>query len=82
MSWLTKRTEPYTAKGIRRLACIRCGEPAVHQWQICSDGNNFRPICLPCDIALNELVLQWFEHPNAAGVLDMYRIKTMRKAAA
>jgi len=82
MSWLTKRPQPYTATGIKRLVCIRCHGPAVHQWQICSDGNNYRPICLPCDIALNKLVLQWFGHPNAAEALSAYRIKATREAAA
>lgn len=75
MSWLTKRPEPYTEKGIQRLRCIRCGAPAVHQWQVCSDGNNWRPLCLPCDIALNELVLKWFGHPRAAELHEKYRDK-------
>jgi len=53
------RKQPYTEKGIERLPCIRCGEKALHQWQICSDGRLFRPLCIHCDIALNELVLRW-----------------------
>lgn len=77
MSWFTKRPEPYTAVGITRLKCIRCGGPAVHQWQVCSDGNNYRPLCLPCDIALNALVLEWFGHPRAAELAAQYREKAM-----
>lgn len=76
MSWSTRRPEPYTAAGISRLRCIRCGGQAVHQWQICSDGNNWRPLCLACDVALNELVLRWFGHPRAAELLAVYAERT------
>lgn len=53
------RKTPYTQLGIRRLKCFRCGERAEYQWQICSDGNVFRPICTRCDIELNETVLKF-----------------------
>lgn len=53
------RKEPYTEKGILRLKCFRCKNKAVHQWQICADGNVYRPLCLKCDIALNRMVLKW-----------------------
>lgn len=53
------RKQPYTEKGIERVPCIRCGGKAVHQWQICSDKRLFRPLCMACDVALNELVLRW-----------------------
>jgi hypothetical protein len=72
MSWDTKRREPYTAAGIARLKCIRCGAPAAHQWSICADGNNHRPICQPCDIALNRLVLEWLGHPRADELVAAY----------
>lgn len=72
MSWSTKRKEPYTAEGIKRLGCIRCAKPAMFQWQICSDGNNYRPLCLDCDIALNRLVLEFMEHPRAKALGDRY----------
>ncbi len=77
MTWKTKRPEPYTVKGMRRLSCIRCGGQAVHQWQVCSDGNNWRPLCLPCDIALNEMVLKWFKHPEAKRLAQTYREKAV-----
>lgn len=77
MSWHIKRTDPYTTTGIKRMKCIRCGAAAVHQWQICSDGNNWRPLCLPCDIALNALVLEWFKHPRSAELMDAYSAKVM-----
>lgn len=73
MSWQTKRPKPYTKVGIQRLRCIRCGKPGFSQWQVCSDGNNYRPLCMPCDIALNELVLKWFGHPRSQELAAEYR---------
>ena len=58
------RRRPYTEIGVRRLPCARCGEPAEHQWQICSDGNTYRPICVACDIKLNRMVLRWMGFRN------------------
>ncbi len=43
------RRKPYTARGIVRLACFRCGRPARFQWSICADGNVQRPLCGECD---------------------------------
>lgn len=59
------RTKPYTERGIKRCKCFRCGEPASQQWQICSDDNVYRPICVDCDIKLNEIVLNWMGFPDA-----------------
>ena len=56
------RKTPYTEIGIKRLNCFRfetCGNKAEFQWNICSDGNVFRPICKACDIELNETVLKF-----------------------
>ena len=53
------RKKPYTEIGIRRLKCFRCGGEPTQQWQICSDSNQYRPICIDCDVALNELVLKF-----------------------
>lgn len=66
------RRQPYTAIGIERLPCFRCGAPAFHQWQICADGRLFRPLCLACDIALNRLVLEWMGDPAAKEKADAY----------
>lgn len=72
-AWGTKRAKPYTDIGVRRLTCIRCrANKAVFQWQVCSDGNNWRPLCPPCDIALNRTVLEFMGHPNATALLDSY----------
>jgi transposase-like protein len=61
---MTGRRTPYTERGIRRMKCMRCGQPAVHQWQICADGNTYRPICASCDIELNEMVLRFVHDPE------------------
>ena len=67
------RKQPYTDIGIRRLPCARCGKPARFQWQICSDGNLYRPLCTQCDIALNALVLRWIGDPDADAKIAAYR---------
>ncbi len=66
------RRKPYTVIGIRRLPCARCGQPARHQWQICADGNLYRPICNPCDVALNRAVLEFMGDPEAAEKIATY----------
>ena len=80
MSWATKRPEPYTALGVRRLTCVRCGARAMFQWQICSDGNNYRPLCADCDVALNQLVLDWMRHPQAAALGARYALAKLAEA--
>lgn len=69
----TGRKQPYTAIGIRRLPCARCGKRAYASWQICADGNLYRPLCMECDIALNELVLRWIGDPDAEAKIAAYR---------
>lgn len=80
MGWDTKRKGPYTAAGIIRCKCVRCGEPALYQWQICSDGNNYRPVCEGCDIALNAAVLRFMRHPRHKAVSTKYRDALRKKA--
>lgn len=53
------RKKPYTETGIKRCKCVRCGNRARFQWQICAYGNTYRPLCEECDIELNEMVLKW-----------------------
>jgi len=67
------RKKPYTEIGIRRLKCFRCGKPACYQWQICSDNNIYRPICVECDIALNEMVLKWMGFTDWKQKIDKYK---------
>ena len=68
------RRKPYTATGITRLSCSRCGAPASTQWNVCADGNLFRPLCLKCDIALNRMVLKWMRDPEADRKIEKYKL--------
>lgn len=66
------RTKPYTERGLRRLNCFRCGNNAHAQWQICADGNQYRPICVMCDIDLNRLVLEFMRDPEVEMKMAIY----------
>lgn len=70
-----RRKKPYTASGINRIPCFRCGSPAVHQWSICSDDNVWRAICVKCDIALNKTVLCFMKFEDVTTKIEKYRIK-------
>ena len=69
----TNRGDHYTARGIRRLRCVRCGAQAEHEWSVCADGNRPRPVCVGCDVAINELVLRFMGHPDVDGAIARYR---------
>jgi NAD-dependent SIR2 family protein deacetylase len=77
--WSKRRTQPYTTAGIARLKCIRCDNQAEFQWQICSDGRNFRPLCAPCDVELNTMVLNWAKHPDAKKLAKKYAEEKLGK---
>ena len=69
------RRHPYTDRGIRRMRCIRfavCGNKAATQWQICADGRVYRPVCWPCDVELNRMVLEWAGDPEAVEKMAAY----------
>ena len=66
------RKNPYTEKGIKRLRCYRCNNPAYSQWQICADNNVYRPLCKRCDILLNKLVLEFMNDLNVANKILKY----------
>lgn len=68
------RKKPYTQIGIQRLKCYRttCKNKATHQWQICADGNVYRPICIKCDIEINRMVLKFMEEKNREYKMKMY----------
>lgn len=68
------RNKPYTAVGISRAECFRCGAKAAFQWQVCADRNRYRPLCADCDVALNKLVLEWMKDPEAEKKIAAYRI--------
>ena len=65
------RKKPYTEIGIKRLKCIRCNQKASQQWQICADKNQYRPICIDCDIKLNEMVIKFVGLSDS--LIDDYR---------
>lgn len=67
------RARPYTARGIRRVPCSRCGAPSVHQWQVCANDNRFLGVCAACDVGLNALALRFMRVPGAARLLAAYR---------
>lgn len=69
---MKKRMKPYTAIGIRRKKCFRCGKPATEQWSICAIGGRFVPICKTCDIILNATVLDVVHWPDATNVMLRY----------
>ena len=69
------RTKPYTSAGIRRVPCFRCGEPSVHQWQICADRNQYRGVCEACDIKLNALVLRFFGFEDWRAMIEKYKAR-------
>lgn len=66
------RRKPYTASGIRRLKCQRCGERAYAQWDCCANDNLKVPVCLDCDIELNRLALEFFRIPERVMLLAIY----------
>lgn len=67
------RKKPYSDAEIRTMRCARCGRPAVHQWQVCADGNRWRPICEKCDVALNRVVLQFMGDPDCDVKVAQYQ---------
>lgn len=66
------RTKPYTAIGISRVPCVRCGQPSTQQWSICSLGNRHCGICTACDIQLQSLVLNFMRVPYKKRLLRKY----------
>lgn len=66
------RRKPYTALGIARVPCARCGKPSSQQWQVCANGNRWLGICWPCDVALNRLALEFMRVPNAETLMAAY----------
>ena len=71
---------PYTERGIRRVPCARCGAPSEFQWQVCADGNVFRGLCAPCDVAVNELVVRFVWGGAREADLNRYRAEKLQSA--
>ena len=68
------RKKPYTETGVKRLPCVKCGEPATQQWCACADGL-WRPICTKCDITLNGIVLMFMSDPDVVAKMKRYQEK-------
>ena len=71
------RRKPYTEKGIKRVPCLRCGQPSTQQWQICALDNKWAGVCKSCDIALNSLVLRFFRIKHRADIIAKYESEVL-----
>lgn len=52
------RRKEYTARGIRRVPCVKCGAPSRFQWRFCADGF-WHGVCVEHDIELNAFAMRW-----------------------
>lgn len=66
---------PYANFELEDQDCFRCSLPAETQWQVCADGNTYRPLCRSCDLALNSLVLEWMGHPERDHLMAQYTVE-------
>lgn len=69
------RREPYTAIGIRRVPCARCGQPSTQQWSACANNNLHVGVCTKCDVELNRRVLAFFRLPDRDELMRRYRAR-------
>lgn len=68
------RKEPYTDRGIRRVKCAKCKKrKASLQWSTaCANENKWVALCVPCDIELNWIVLEWLGDPDISKIMEKY----------
>jgi len=69
------RKKPYTAVGIIRVPCTRCGESSMFQWQVCANKNRYSGVCYKCDIMLNRKTLNFFGFDNVNELMDKYKVR-------
>lgn len=72
------RTHAYTAFGLNRLRCRRCGGKATEQWMLrpCATGRKqWHPLCTECDVELNRIAMDFVRLPDADELLAAYRKK-------
>jgi hypothetical protein len=70
------RPKPYTKAGLRRMPCAHCAKPAARQWSLrpCAIGRmGWYPLCINCDLALNEIVMDFLNVPDRVERLAAYR---------
>ncbi len=65
------RRKPYTRIGLRRLSCVRCGDPASRQVVFPVDGL-WRPVCVKCDEELNLICLVYLGDPDIDSKIEEY----------
>lgn len=80
MSPRVGRIKPYTVEEIRKASCVGCGRKSRHQWNCCANDNRWIPVCIECDVALNEMTLAFFRVPKRASLLATYRKRQARSA--
>lgn len=77
------RRTPYTPRGLRRMACVRCRRyRAVEQWSldICSLGFvRWMAVCLNCDCELNAMILRFWKTFNADEIARLYRKRKLEQ---
>jgi hypothetical protein len=76
------RRKPFTDEGLKHKPCTRCGhKPSTHQWNIepCSLGKEapgWIPICVDCDLLLNEMLVHLIYGARFEAKLAIYRDPT------
>lgn len=73
------RKRPYTPNQLSKEKCFRCGAPAEFQWSACADDNHWRPLCGPCDLQLNVMVVRWLGFKNWQAMIKRYARKIGQK---
>jgi NAD-dependent SIR2 family protein deacetylase len=63
--------------GIKRKRCIRCGERAHAQWDVCALGNRKLPVCKACDVGLNRSALEYMRIPGVSEIMAAYEQKML-----
>lgn len=70
------RTEPYTAIGIKRVPCAKCGNPSHASWNVCADNvrgkPQYRGLCIDCDIGLNALAMRYVFGTSRESDIEAY----------
>lgn len=76
---MTRRTKPYTAAGLARMKCaaIGCNNRAIYQFEICADGNNWRPVCAEHDAKINEAVMRVIYGKTREAEIKRYRTEVL-----
>jgi len=69
---LTGRHKLYTKIGLRRLSCVRCGDPAARQVRFSVDGL-WKPVCRQCDEELQLIFLVYLGDPDIDSKIERYR---------